>query len=156
MILNWHGEKRSSFSLTHWLRRCGCLNIGKDIKFCTKIKVLKETCGTRYWSPTGLTKITSTSDETLLLKEIANFAIPSFFKAKIPWGVWTLENGKERKKSKSNFLSIVWFEESQKKNREKKCEENLSCYEEIFFLPNMRGKWRKNLFSVVCRVRYID
>ena len=29
--------------------------------------------------------------------------------------VWTLENWKERKKKlKSNFLSIVWFKESQK------------------------------------------
>jgi len=42
---------------------------------------------------------------------------------------------------KINFLSIVLFEKSQKKkNREEKCKKNLSCYKEIFFLPNMRGK----------------
>ena len=47
----------------------------------------------------------------------------------------------KKKNLKSNFLSIVWFEENQKeKNREKKCKENLSCYEENFSLPNMRGK----------------
>ena len=48
--------------------------------------------------------------------------------------------GKKRN-LESNFLSIVWIEESQKeKNREEKCKENLSCYEENFFLQNMRGK----------------
>jgi len=47
--------------------------------------------------------------------------------------VWTLKNWKERKNLESNFLSIVCFEESQKeKNREKKCKENLSCYQENF------------------------
>jgi len=42
----------------------------------------------------------------------------------------------------SNFLSIVWFEKSQKekKSREEKGKKNLRCYEEKFFLPNMRGK----------------
>jgi len=49
---------------------------------------------------------------------------------------------KEKKKIlESCFLSIVWFEESQKeKNREESCKKNLSCYEEKFFLPNMKGK----------------
>jgi len=53
-----------------------------------------------------------------------------------------LEKLKERKNLKSSFLSIVWFEESQKKKkiREKNCKKKLSCYEEKFFLPNMRGK----------------
>jgi len=47
----------------------------------------------------------------------------------------------KKKILKSSFLSIVWFEESQKeKNREESCKENLSCYEENFFPPNMRGK----------------
>jgi len=49
----------------------------------------------------------------------------------------------ERKKKnlESSFLSIVWFEESQKeKNREESCKKNWSCYEEKNFLPNMRGK----------------
>jgi len=46
----------------------------------------------------------------------------------------------KKKILKNNFLSIVWFEESQrKKSREEKGKENL-CYEEKFFLPNMRGK----------------
>jgi len=41
----------------------------------------------------------------------------------------------------SSFLSIVWFEESQKeKNRHESCKENLSCYEENFFPQNMRRK----------------
>ena len=53
----------------------------------------------------------------------------------------------KKKNLESSFLSIVWFEESQKeKNREESCKENLSCYEEKIFLPNMRGKWRENLF----------
>ena len=47
----------------------------------------------------------------------------------------------KKKSLESHFLSIVWFEESQKeKNREESCKENLSCYEEKIFLPNMRGK----------------
>jgi len=55
--------------------------------------------------------------------------------------VWTLKNWKERKKLKNSFLFIVWFMESQKeKNREESCKENLSCYEEKNFLPNMSGK----------------
>ena len=42
---------------------------------------------------------------------------------------------------KNNFFSTVWFEESSnEKNKEEKYKENLSCYEENFFLPNMRGK----------------
>jgi len=47
----------------------------------------------------------------------------------------------KKKILKSSFLFIVWFEENQKeKNREESYKENLSCYEEIFFLPNMREK----------------
>ena len=47
----------------------------------------------------------------------------------------------KKKNLESNFFFIVWFEESQKeRNREEKYKENLSCYEENFFLPNMRGK----------------
>jgi len=47
----------------------------------------------------------------------------------------------KKKNMKSNFLFIVWLEKSQKeKNREEKCTENLSCYKEKFFFPNMRGK----------------
>ena len=59
----------------------------------------------------------------------------------------------KKKNMESSFLSIVWFEESQKKkkNREESCEKNLSCYEEKIFLPNMRGKWRKNLFLIICK-----
>jgi len=53
-----------------------------------------------------------------------------------------LENFEGKKKSlEICFLSIVWFEESQKeKNREESYKENLSCYEEKIFLRNMRGK----------------
>jgi len=49
---------------------------------------------------------------------------------------------KEKKKSLKNcFLFIVWFDKSLKeKNREERYKENLSCYEEKIFLPNMRGK----------------
>ena len=47
----------------------------------------------------------------------------------------------KKKNLKSCFLSIVWFEESQKeKNREESCKENLNCYEEKISLPNMREK----------------
>ena len=65
------------------------------------------------------------------------------------------EKLEEKKSLESYFLSIVWFEESQKerKNREKSCKENLSCYEKKIFLPNMRGKWRKNLFLIVYQKR---
>ena len=53
----------------------------------------------------------------------------------------------KKKILESNFLSIIGFEESQKeKKREENGKENLCCYEEKFFLPNMREKWRKNLF----------
>ena len=42
---------------------------------------------------------------------------------------------------KISFLSTVWIEKSQKeKNREEKCEENLSCDEEKIFPSNMKGK----------------
>jgi len=42
---------------------------------------------------------------------------------------------------KISFLSIVWIEKSQKKkNREEKCEENLSCDKEKIFPSNMKGK----------------
>jgi len=47
----------------------------------------------------------------------------------------------KKKNLESNILSIVWFDESQKKkNREESCEKNLSYYEEKIFLPNMREK----------------
>jgi len=54
-----------------------------------------------------------------------------------PWKI-----GRKEKSLESYFLSIVWFGESQKKkkNREESCKENLSCYEEKIFLPNIRGK----------------
>ena len=55
------------------------------------------------------------------------------------FGPWKIE--RKEKLLESNFLSNVWFDESQKKrNKEEKWKENLSCYEEKFFLPNMRGK----------------
>ena len=55
--------------------------------------------------------------------------------------VWTLKNWKDKKNLKNNFFSIVWLEKSQKeKNREEKCEENLSCDEEKIFPSTMKGK----------------
>ena len=68
------------------------------------------------------------------------------------FGSWKIR--RKEKNLKSNFLSIVWFEECQKKKkREENCKEHLSCYEEKIFLPNMRGKWRKKLILIVCRKR---
>jgi len=64
---------------------------------------------------------------------------------------WKIE--RKEKKLKSNFLFHVWFEEnSKKKNWVEKYKKNL-CYEENFFLPNMRGKWRKKLFLIASRKR---
>ena len=62
------------------------------------------------------------------------------------FGPWKIE--RKEKILESNFLSNIWFDESQKKNKEEKWKENLSCYEEKFFLPNMRGKWMENFFLV--------
>jgi len=42
------------------------------------------------------------------------------------------------------------------KNRGEKFKKNLSCYEEKFFLPNMREKLKKNLFLVTYQKRQID
>jgi len=64
------------------------------------------------------------------------------------FGPWKIE----KKKLKSSFLFTIWFEESQEeKNREEKWKENLSCYEEKYFLSNMRGKWRENLFLMLVK-----
>jgi len=53
----------------------------------------------------------------------------------------TWKIGRKEKFFEINFLSTVWFEESQKgKNRNEKYKENLSYYEEKFLLPNIRGK----------------
>ena len=53
------------------------------------------------------------------------------------FGSWKI--GRKEKNLKSYFLFIVWFEKSHKeKNRDESCKENLSCYEEKIFLPNMK------------------
>jgi len=47
-------------------------------------------------------------------------------------------------KGKKKFWKVIFFPifglMKVKKNKEEKWKENLSCYEENFFLPNMRGK----------------
>ena len=53
-----------------------------------------------------------------------------------------MKNGNEIKKLKSNFLFIIWFEESQKeKNKEGSCKENLSCNEE----KNVPSKYERKM-----------
>ena len=52
----------------------------------------------------------------------------------------------EKWEGKKKFWKVTFFslcglrKVKRKKNREEKCKENLSHYEENFFLPNMRGK----------------
>ena len=47
----------------------------------------------------------------------------------------------KKKNWKVVFFPLFGLRKVKKKqNREEKCKENLSCYEEKFFLPNIRGK----------------
>ena len=47
----------------------------------------------------------------------------------------------KKKIRKVTFFPLFGLRKVKKeKNIEEKCKENLSCYQEKFFLPNMRGK----------------
>jgi len=71
------------------------------------------------------------------------------------FGPWKLKG--KKKIRKAVFFSLFGLRKvKRKKNREENCKENLSYYEEKIFLPNIRGKSRKNLFSIIYQKSQID